>query len=410
MSRPPRLALVPILVAILVAACSAPGAPGSPGPSAPPAGSPLPSDSPSNPTPSLPLPSPTTPPPTAGPSPTPTPQAPAAWAKRIAIDGAQCVELGATVDSSGRFHVAAVCDGQIHYASSADGKTWTSEAVSAIDVMESGPQVVVDGTRVHLAFTRYVPLDEGCGGQELRPVGAFVQVRSADGEWSTPRTIGIDGDVLLAVRVADGAIHALVRNNGLFYVSLDGAAATRVKVADFGAAALRVGDDGIARIALLAAEEIRYGKVENGRFTSERVAAVDFGAGAPELILAPGNRPVISWTQNSEIGGCASPGPQPTDGTYVATDVGGPWTSVRVTGSAGGGSLTLDVATGDMHLAVAGDAIRHFVSTNDGADWTGTVVPGSADTYSPVIRIDPVGGDVGIAAIGEGGIVFFELA
>jgi hypothetical protein len=205
-------------------------------------------------------------------------------------------------------------------------------------------------------------------------------------------------------------IHALVSNDGLFYVSMDGAARTRLKIADVGTGSLRVGDDGVPRIAYLAMEQVRYGRIEDGRFTSQTVATVDFSAGSPELVLAPGNRPLIAWTQNSEVGGCTSPGPRPTDGTYVATHQGGAWTARRVTGAAGTSSLTFDIATGDLHLAVATDVIRHFVSTDGGADWTGSVVPNSAGTYQPVIRIDPVSGDLGIAAIGEGGVLFFELA
>ncbi len=408
MPRISRFALILSILVVILVACSAPGAPGSLAPSEPPAGSPVPSDPPSSPSPSVPAPSPSGPPPSAAPSPTPTP-APAVWTRTIAIDGVQCAQLAATVEASGRFHVAALCDGQIQYAVSSNGKSWTSETISPIDVMEEGPQVVADGSRIHLAFTRYEPLDEGCGGQELRPVGGFVQVRGADGQWSTPRPIGNEGDVLVALRVVDGVIHALVSNDGLFYVSIDGASRTRVKIANFGSGSLRVGDDGVPRIAFLTMEQVRYGRVVDGRFTSETVATVDFSAGTPDLVLAPGNRAFIAWTQNSEIGGCTSPGPRPSDGTYLATQVDGSWVSRKVTNAAGASSLTLEVATGDLHLAVATDAIRHFVSTNAGADWTGSVVPNSADTYEPVIRIDPDSGEVGIAAIGEGGIVFFEL-
>lgn len=399
----PRLAFILSILVFALVACTVPAAPGSPAPSAPPSASPLPSNPATSPEPSG-------PPPSAAPTPTPEPSAPPVWTKRIAIDGAQCVQVATTVDASGRFHVAAVCDGQIHYAMSTDGTTWTSESVSPIDVIETDPQIVADGSRIHLAFTRYVPLDEGCGGEQLRPVGGFVQVRGTDGQWSTPRPIGTEGDVLVALRVVGGTIHALVQNSGLYYVSVDGSTTSRVKISDYGTGSLRVGDDGLPYVAFIAGDAIRFGRVDGGRFTSQVVAAVDFSAGAPELVLAPGNRPIMAWTQNSEIEGCASPGPRPTDGTYVATKHNGSWTSRRVTEAAGGSSVTFDVASGDIHLAVVSDVIRHFVSADDGAAWKGTVVPNSADAYQPVIRIDPVTGHVGIAAIAEGGIAFFELA
>jgi hypothetical protein len=413
-----RLALVLSILVVTLVACAAPAAPGSPVPSAPPSESPVPSDPPSTPTPTAPAPTPTAPaptpsptvPPTAAPTPTPVPPAPIVWSRRLAIDSVDCFQLAATVDRSGRFHVTANCDGHIKYATSADGITWTSESiVPGIDVVEADPQVVVDGGRVHIAFNRYIPLDEGCGGQELHPAGGFVQFRTADGGWSTQRRIGGDGDVLVALRVVDGVVHALVKNadEGLSYLKIDGAASIRLLISNVGTGSLRIGDDGVPRIAYVANDAVRYGIVKNGKFTSKAIASVDFSAGAPELILAPGNRPFIVWTQNSEIEGCMSPGPQPSDGTYVASLSGDTWTSRRVTSAAGASSLTLDVASGDLHLAVGTDVIRHFVSANDGKTWTGAVVPNSADAYVPVIRIDPVSGDVGIAAIGDGGIVFF---
>jgi hypothetical protein len=274
-------------------------------------------------------------------------------------------------------------------------------------VIETEPQVVVDGDRVYLAFNRYVPLDEGCGGLDYRHLGGFVTFPMVDGGWTTPRQIGEENDVLVGLRVVDEVIHALVRNEGLFYLRIAGDDTTRIQVSNVGTGSLRIGDDGVPRVAFVANDAIRYGEIRNGKVVSRVVADADFSAGSPELILAPGNRPVISWTQNSDIGGCTTPGPRPTDGTYVATLAGEGWTTRRVTTEAGGSTLTLDVATGDLHVAVATDVIRHFVSTNDGGSWTGVTVPSSSDAYAPVIRVDPESGHVGIAAIGEGGIAFF---
>ena len=398
-----RLALVLSILVITLVACTAPAAPGSPSPSVPPSGAPSPS-APATPTPSGPV----SPPPSAAPSPTPVPSAPIAWSRQIAIDTVDCVGLAATIDSRGTFHVVAHCDDHISYAMSTDGITWFSESiVPPIDVIEAEPQVVVDGDRVYVAFNRYVPLDEGCGGLDLRHVGAFVQFPMVDGGWSTPRRIGSDNDVLVALRIVDGVIHALVRNEALFYLRIDGDETTRLEVANVGTGSLRIGDDGVPRVAFVANDAIRYAEIRNGAVTSKVVASVDFSAGSPELILGPGNRPFIAWTQDSDIGGCTTPGPRPSDGTYVATLGTDGWTTKRVTSAVGGSSLTLDVATGDLHLAVASDVIRHFVSSNDGGAWTGTVVPNSSDAYAPVIQIDPDSGHVGIAAIGEGGIAFF---
>ncbi len=393
-----RLALVLATLLITLVACTAPGATGSPSPSVP-----------STPTPSVPVsPAPSDPPPSVAPIPTPTPSAPITWSRRIAIDTIDCIGLVATIDATGRFHIAADCDGHLTYATSTDGVTWFSESiVPAIDVIETEPQVVVDGDRVYVGFNRYVPLDEGCGGQDVRHVGGFVTFPMVDGGWTTPRQIGDENDVLVALRIVDEVIHALVRNEGLFYLRINGDDTTRIQVSNVGTGSLRIGDDGVPRVAYVANDAVRYGEIRNGKVTSQVVADVDFSAGSPELVLAPGNRPMIAWTQNSDIGGCTSPGPRPADGTYVATLANGAWTTERVTREAGGSSLTLDVATGDVHVAVATDVIRHFVSTDDGGTWTGDVVPDSSDAYAPVIRVDPETGHVGIAAIGEGGIAFF---
>ena len=118
-------------------------------------------------------------------------------------------------------------------------------------------------------------------------------------------------------------------------------------------------------------------------------------------------RRLLSHTAGLSLHGYPGCWPPEPVRSLEASLSGDTWTSRRVTSAAGASSLTLDVATGDVHLAVGTDVIRHFVSANDGKTWTGAVVPNSADAYSPMIRINPVSGDVGIAAIGDGGIVFF---
>jgi len=87
--------------------------------------------------------------------------------------------------------------------------------------------------------------------------------------------------------------------------------------------------------------------------------------------------------------------------------VGDEWTSRRASKSPWDSSLTLDVGSGDLHLAVVDEGIRHLVSSDDGETWSSSPVPDSLDAQRPVIRLDAETGRLVIAAIVEDGVVVF---
>ena len=103
-------------------------------------------------------------------SPTPRPRSrPARWARTPKrIFSGYCSSPAATVDGSGRFHVAAICEGRIRYATSTNGRSWKASTLPApSDGYDEGLHFAVDGstlsspiptsarsTRIHAAAER----------------------------------------------------------------------------------------------------------------------------------------------------------------------------------------------------------------------------------------------------------------
>ena len=403
MTRTPRLSFGLVVLTALIAACSAPTVPASHGPSpsrsippvASPSADPNPSASPS---------------PDTSSAPTPFPSAkPKVWSPPRLVLGGDCTGLTATVDATGRYHAAASCDGGIRYATSSDGVTWTTTSiVPGIDVHELGPQLAVDGSTIHLAFTRLAPDDGGCGDDGLRELGVIHQSRQLpDGAWSGQDMVGQQADALESFRVADGVIHATVRaTDGTFYVSEAGATGARIRIPDAVTTSLRVGDDGKARIAYATGKQLRLARVDGDRLTTASLVTTDdTNVMNPLLVLGPGNRAFVSWTQNrDEGGGCIDIGPGPLDGTFFGSDAGGSWASERVSDAVGPTSLTLDVTTGKAYVLVDdGSVLRYFTSNGTGT-WTATEVPGSRDMHSAQIRLNPVTGAIAVFALDFDGI------
>ena len=118
--------------------------------------------------------------PSAAPTPTPRPR-PVQWSTAPSrIFSVTCGAPVATVDDSGRFHVAADCDQRIRYASSADGKTWGggSTLPTPTNRFDTGPQLAVDGQTLYVAYTRLKPVDGGCGDDGLDDVGVYYRSRT----------------------------------------------------------------------------------------------------------------------------------------------------------------------------------------------------------------------------------------
>ena len=363
------------------------------------------SSSPSSPAPSFPVPASiasATPQPTVGES---------GWSGPHLIRSGECFDLTATIDGASRYHVALVCDGGIRYLTSTDRVTWAETSfVPAIDRLESGPQLAVDGDTIYLAFTRLAPEDGGCGDDGLRDVGVYIRSRHLpDGAWSEAVRVGTEGDHVQAFRATGGVLHLTVTaadGASVFYESNAGPTLTRIALPNASETSLRVGDDGRARIAYTTGHAIRFGLISGGALSAKTIAETDqtFLRG-PSLVLGPGDHGYLLWTQYADSGGgCAEVGPGPLDGTYFGSDASGAWVSRRISLATDATSLTLDPSTGQLHAIIKDGALRYF-TTDGAAPWLAAEIPDSSRLTSPVIRLDPSTGRIVVFAVDWGASV-----
>jgi hypothetical protein len=389
-------------IALLIGACQAPAAPSA---SVPPiaVGSGGPSASPSGPNPSS-APSPSTP--VSTPSPTPTPK----WSKPVTVGGlAGCNAVVAAVDENGTTHLAATCGtepSEIRYSVSTDGQAWTTTPLKPpADRYEADPQLAFSGDTLYLAYTRVAPGDGGCGGDGLDDVGVWFRTRTLpSGDWSEPNRLGLAADHLQSFRVSGSVIHATVTNekDGETSVeSLDGSTLLRHRIGDaLGSTSLRIGDDGKGRVAYETSKGIGYGTVEGDKFVGKLIPNSG-GGWNPVLTLAPGNDAYLLWTESYHDAGCAEPDPLPTFGTYFATNASGSWESSRLTTLLGSTSMTIDPATGEIHVLIS-DYRRmvHFHRPAAGGDWANETIARQTPS-SGVIRQDPTTGALVVAYVAD---------
>ena len=355
--------------------------------------------------------------PSAEPAPSerPSSRPPATWSAPHVIRRGECSDLAATIDETGRRHVAAVCDGGIGYLTSLNGNDWDETPfVPAIDRIETEPQIAVDGDTIHVAYSLLAPLEGACGDEGLRDLGVYIRSRSRqrlDATWSDPVRIGREGDRLQGFRAVNGVFHLTVTANdgkSNFYQSQSSRGSTRIAIPGAISTSLRVGDDGHARIAYATGHAIEYARVEGDRLAIRTVAKSDETfLKSPSLVLGGADRAYIIWTQTTDPGGgCVGPEPGPLDGTYVAIQNGTSWDTERITPFLGesGTSLTLDPATGGVDAVVAERSLSHFSST--GKNWSSETIPGSDRMIWPVLRRDPASGALVVFAINEGVVGF----
>ena len=353
---------------------------------------------------------PTTRPPNA-PAPAPAHVASAVWSKPRLVAKGDCWELVATIDPDGRHHIAAVCSEKIVYLVSNDGASWSKTTLDTpAHRLERDPQLAVDGDSIYLAYSRLAPTEGGCGDDGLRDVGVYVRSRHLpDGDWSEPARVGSAGDSLQTFRVRDGVEHLVVSANDgtkVFYEAAAGASTTRIQLPNAISAAVRVGDDGHARIAYNTSHSIRYARVDGARLSTEAVATIkESYIWWPSLVLGAGDTPYVTWTQMSDGGGgCAGPGPNPIDGTYFGTASGDHWTTTRISKSTNGSVFTVDADSGRIHALVGGiGGLRYFTSAT-GERWTSRTLPGTKSIFPAVVRVDPTSGELVVFASGDKGI------
>jgi hypothetical protein len=312
-----------------------------------------------------------------------------------------CDALAAVIAGDGGQHLAAGCDARIRYSvQTGAGAGWETTALAPPNGRaEYDPQLAVQGDVLYLAYTRVAVEEGNCADSGLRDVGVYVRNRTLPGgEWSDPRRIGEIADHLGSFRVAGGTIHATVANaddGQTYYETLAGEVYGRYVIPHAkGAVALRIGDDGRARIAYEADGAIWYGVFAGSGFSSAKIDGTSNGFG-PVLVLGAVDRPYLLWRRGYDrpFAGCALPGPDAEDGTYYGTKIGGAWQSERLTLAEGVASLTVDVDSGRIHAPVSSQAGLLYRSKSEGEAW-------SMHTFSDVhaddavIRHDPLTGEL----------------
>jgi hypothetical protein len=340
--------------------------------------------------------------------PPPAPQRPTAQGKRATwstprrvIQG-NCSEYVAVIDGSSRYHVAAECDQKLRYATSTDGATWKSVTLKTpLHRFDIDPQLVVDGSRLYLAFTRLRPTEGGCGDDGLVDVGVFYRTRSLpSGKWSAPVQIGKAGDHLQSLRVVNGVIHETVITNEeqgpVYYASQRGATHRRVLIKGAQQTSLRVGDDGRARVAFTTGHAVKLATIGSGTgvSTSTVFAATDVYNWSPVLVLGANDRAFLSWTATTWTGGgCADGGDvSPREGTWFATNASGKWVRKRLTPEITYASLAADVATDRIHILYADGRGYRFVTRAADGTWSGSRLDRSIDVSGLILRRDPATG------------------
>ena len=327
----------------------------------------------------------------------------AVWSEPTVVGSSgQCDAIAAVIDAEGGEHIAVGCDARIRY-SVQTGTDWnTTELAPPNERAEYQPQLAVHGDVLYLAYTRVAIEDGGCGDSGRRDVGVYVRTRALpDGEWSDPELLGELADGLHSFRVVGGTIHATVKNaddGQIYYETLNGGSFRRYEIPyATGDVALRIGDDGKARIAYEADGAIWYGVFTGSGFASTEIEGSSNGY-APVLVLGAGDRPYLLWRRGYHGGGCAEPGPEPDDGTYYGTKVGGAWQSERLTPGQGVASLTVDVDAGRIHVLVSDQGGLVYRSKSEGEAWS-TLTFSAVHASDAVIRRDPLTGALLVAYI-----------
>jgi hypothetical protein len=346
--------------------------------------------------------------PTADPSGTPPGGGVTGWSAPQRIIGGECVLPNSTIDENGTAHVATACKGSIHYAHSDGGRWSVAKLDHPTDRIDQGPQLAFDGDVLYLAWTRIKVTDGGCGDSGLRDVGIYVRHRQLpEGAWSAAERIGSPTDGLQNLRVAGGTIHMTIsdRSNGrVYYETARAGNVARYSVPGaVGGTSLRIGADGVARIAYEASSNLQFGVFGGSGFSHSGIPGSKNGWG-PSMVLDAQNHAHVLWTRSYHGEGCADAGPDPDEGMYYGTDASGSWTFRRISASVADGSLTLDPASGRVHVAISTErGIRYLTKLGSGG-WHQIRV--TQEGWSPVIRFSSTDGRVLIAYVGEAGDIY----
>ncbi len=351
--------------------------------------------------------------PTPSPVPTATPvsSSTASWSAPQAIGPALKCDtyaespLTLVIDGASGDHVAYSCDGLIRLTEARAGSpTWaTSSMPLPAGEKDLEPQIAVDGSTLYVAYTRVVP-DEGCGSQGFSDVSVWYRSRPlAGGAWSAARQVGKSGEHLDALRVVGGTIHVAVHDGAsMYYETVHGSTAQRYTIADrtgMSAPALRIGDDGKARVAYEPGDGgIAFGTFTGSGFATSQVPGSEEGWD-PVMVLGQGDAAYLLWDRSPQPGGCVTRDAESTDGTYFSTNASGTWQTSRLTPLVGDASLTVDTSTGTVDAVVSGrddydsprvQGFAYFMGPAGGPWAQTTLLPEAVE--SPVIKLDTATG------------------
>jgi hypothetical protein len=195
--------------------------------------------------------------------------------------------------------------------------------------------------------------------------------------------------------VVGGVLHLTITTDDgggpLYYESQAGPVVTQLLIPDAVTTSLRVGDDGHPRIAYATGHAIRYARVDGSHLTIETVAATDkTNLKSPSLVLGPGDRAYMIWTQTTDGGGgCVGPEPGPLDGLYFGTDASGTWKTTRLSRTENAASLTLDPVSGRIEVVVKNRLPLIEFTSVGGDKWTSKKIPGTSGMVDPLVRSNP---------------------
>jgi hypothetical protein len=282
------------------------------------------------------------------------------WTGPQAIgSAASCFDVNVAIDATGRYHVAAICNGHVQYSSSNPNGSWSTTTFShPSGTADVGPQIAIDGATISIAFNRVTPMDCGVGR-----VGIYVRTRSLTGAtWSAATLLGHAGDRLQSFRAEGGKIHATVdsdyppNTSHVYYETYSGGVLKRYVLAGAGyQSSLRVGGDGRARIVYEVAVGLRYAVFNGVGLTTSSIPGTTANDHNPLLVLDAQNKAYVIWT-HEEPAGCAPGTAEALDGTYYATNRTGSWTAAasrRFTTVKGPAAITLDAGSGRAYVLVA---------------------------------------------------------
>ncbi len=327
-----------------------------------------------------------------------------------------CHGVVAGIDQSGGYHAAGDCSSQIRYwAAGTDGRWSTTKFSAPARGVQYGPMLAFLGSTEYVIYTLAQDGEAGCGSNAppIAHPGVYYRRRSLpSGGWSAPVQVGKDYDALVALRGGGGKLYLGVYGNaGLLYIeTVAGGSVSRVATPDFYGGVFRVGSDGALRLAFTGSSGLRYGTFTGSKISSQPVPGADSPDHPSGFVLGPGGVPYIAIVRDhAGGGGCATPGPDPSDGVYVAMRSSGKWSLQRITKDVGPAAITVNGATSRVYVLVAGASLRLYQGRI--GSWASSGVS-SRSVTSPVLLLDSSTGGLLIAyalAGGSAGGIYLQI-